>query len=181
MALGPTLGGLLIRFTGHVLSVFYAAGLIHFVYACMVWFVVPESLSLQRMKRLRRKYMAEADGRRVHGVVKRLFAFLSPLSLLMPEMGDQKQGNDNSLTRKGRDWNLVLVAASYGCTVMHIVGVLFIAALNRCDDPMLLCLGNLFVYLAVYGFDVRVDLRKGECFSLCACVFVTSLVDWIFP
>ncbi|KAF8236196.1 hypothetical protein L208DRAFT_1252513 [Tricholoma matsutake] len=117
MTFGPTLGGLLIRFSGNALSVFYLAGLIHFLYACMVWLIVPESLSLRQMDLLHRKYVAESDGDRVHGITKRLFAFLSPLTLLMPGIGGEEQGNINPLKAKGRDWSLTLLSAAYGCTI----------------------------------------------------------------
>jgi MFS family permease len=126
MTFGPTLGGLLIRFTGKTLSVFYAAGIIHFLCACIVWFIVPESLSLRQMVLLRHKYLAQADGEglRARGIVKRLFAFLSPLSLLMPEISED-QDNSNPLKRKGRDWTLTLVSAAYGCTIALVVRILF--------------------------------------------------------
>lgn len=111
------------RFTGHALSVFYAAGFLHVLYACMVWFIIPESLSLRRMKLLRHKYMEVVDGERVRGIVRRLFALLSPLRLLMPEIRSQEQGGSGPWKWKGRDWNLTLVAAAYGCTITLIVGV----------------------------------------------------------
>ena len=112
MALGPTLGGLFIRFTGHTLSVFYAAGFTHFLFACLVWFVIPESLSKQKMRWSRDKY-AMQEREEGHSV-RRLFAFLSPLSAIMPEV-----------KRKGRDWNLTLVAGSYGFAIVLMVSRLF--------------------------------------------------------
>ena len=88
----------------------------------MVWFIIPESLSLRRMELLRQKYLAEADGRRDHGLVRRAFAFLSPLCLLMPETRGEEV-NSNPLKMKGHDWALTLVAVAYGCTLMTNVGV----------------------------------------------------------
>ena len=90
----------------------------------MVWFIVPESLSLRQMELLRQKYMAEADGRRIRGLVKRVFAFLSPLRLLMPTTRGEGV-NGNPLKMKGRDWSLTLVAVAYGCTLTTNVSVFF--------------------------------------------------------
>lgn len=117
------MGGLLIRFTGHVLYVFYVAAFIHFLYACMVWFVVPESLLVRQMEHLRHKYMAEADQKELRSITGRAFAFLKPLYLFMPETRGEDSATGNPLKRKERDWTLTLVAAAYGCTVMLIVGV----------------------------------------------------------
>ena len=50
MALGPTLGGLLISRTNNILSVFYAAATLHATYALLALFVVPESLTKERAK-----------------------------------------------------------------------------------------------------------------------------------
>ncbi|RDB23050.1 putative membrane protein C14C4.07 [Hypsizygus marmoreus] len=126
MAIGPTFGGLLIRATGKTLSVFYAAGLAHLIYALMVWFIIPESLLRQQMNQSQVKYDDElhdmARDREVNPAVgflvrvKRLFAFLSPLTVFLPEIKERRPG-DNPLKRKKRDWNLTLVAAGYGMAV----------------------------------------------------------------
>ena len=121
MTFGPTLGALVIRISGHALSVFYAATLIHFVYGCMAWFVIPESLSQRQMDLLRQKYVAEGDGSRERSA-PRVFAFLRPLCLLMPKIRDRERINGNPLNSKGRDWTLTLVAAAYGCTITLFVG-----------------------------------------------------------
>jgi hypothetical protein len=120
MTFGPTIGGLLIRFTGHILSVFYLASILHFLYACMVWFIIPESLSLRQREILRHKHIAEVEGQGARGTLKRLFAFLSPLSLLMPEISSEEQ-DGNPLKRKGRDWSLTLLSAAYGSTISLMV------------------------------------------------------------
>jgi hypothetical protein len=125
MTFGPTMGGLLIRFTGRVLYIFYAAAFIHFLYACMVWFIVPESSSVRQMEHLRHKHMADADRPELRSITGRVFVFLKPLSLLMPEIRDEDSVTGNPLKGKPRDWTLTLVAAAYGCTVMLIVGIWF--------------------------------------------------------
>ncbi|KAG5636197.1 hypothetical protein H0H81_008867 [Sphagnurus paluster] len=123
MALGPTLGGLLIRFSGSVLSVFYAAAVVHFIYASLVWLALPESLLKSQMqtsqlkydKELRKSALERASNPAV-GLLfrsKRLFAFLSPLTTFLPEMDPVRPG-ENPLKRKRKDWNLTLIAAAYG-------------------------------------------------------------------
>ncbi|KAG5643210.1 hypothetical protein DXG03_001328 [Asterophora parasitica] len=124
MAVGPSLGGLLIHFSGKVLSVFYAAFGVHVIYAFLVWFVLPESLLKSEMQKSKHNYETELrdsalDRERNPAVgalvrVKRLFAFLSPLTVFLPEINPDVQ---NPLKRKKRDWNLTIVAASYGLIV----------------------------------------------------------------
>ena len=127
MALGPTIGSLLIRFTGQVLSVFYLGGCLHLLYACLVWLIMPESLTKGHMELAKTKY---ADSLRAaspdpdDGLVarfirnaQRLFFFLRPLAILGPI------GDVNGNARK-KDWNLTLVVAAYGCTVALMVSVL---------------------------------------------------------
>ncbi|KAF8077579.1 major facilitator superfamily domain-containing protein [Lyophyllum atratum] len=126
MAFGPTLGSLLIRVTGQLLSVFYVATLLHLIYASMVWFVLPESLLQSQMQQSRVKYEEElrdtARDRESNPAVgllvrvKRLFTFLSPLTVFLPELKAARLG-DNPLKRKRRDWNLTLLAVVYGLAV----------------------------------------------------------------
>jgi hypothetical protein len=149
---GPILGSLLVHFTGRPLSVFYAAGLLHFLYACMVWFIIPESLSLRQMKLLRYKYMEMVGGGRMSGIARRLTALLSPLRLLIPEVTSQVQGGSGPWKRKGRDWNLTLVAGAYGCTIMLIVCVLFIFPLvDLCDHVIHVAVQGAYSYTLQYA------------------------------
>ncbi len=126
-AFGPTLGSLLIRTTGQVLSVSYLATGIHILYTFMVWFVLPESLSLRSRLRARARYAHEhrADasershrfGGRTLPLVKRLFAFLTPLGVFSPQV---QEVNNNPLKRK-RDWNLTIMGITYGLMVSIMV------------------------------------------------------------
>ncbi|KAF5369159.1 hypothetical protein D9615_009966 [Tricholomella constricta] len=126
MAIGPTFGGLLIRFSGQLLSVFYAAAAVHLIYAFLIWFVLPESLLKSQMQQSKIKYDEEVrdtalDRERNPAVgllvrAKRLFAFLLPLTVFLPELKPRGPG-DNPLKRKKRDWNLTIVAAVYGLAV----------------------------------------------------------------
>ncbi|KAF9444748.1 MFS general substrate transporter [Macrolepiota fuliginosa MF-IS2] len=123
MAIGPTLGALLIRSTGQILSVFYVSAGSHLIYAFLVWFILPESLSLSYRLRARAKYAEEvqvdSSGRnrsftvRLLVVTRRLFAFLSPLSVLSPEV---KDSSSNPLKKRKRDWNLTLLGIAYALT-----------------------------------------------------------------
>jgi MFS family permease len=123
VAVGPTLGGLLNRVTRQTISVFYAASLIHLIYAFMIWFIVPESNSKRKMQLAKAKYQEElTESRRtgeVAGVisrlrVERLFSFLSPLAVFNPS---RAQVSGNPLKPPRRDWNLTLVALGYAFTI----------------------------------------------------------------
>lgn len=50
--------------------------------------------------------------------IKRMFVFLSPLSVFMPELNK----NTNPLKVFRKDWNLTLLAVAYGFTVSIMVG-----------------------------------------------------------
>jgi MFS family permease len=126
IALGPTLGGLLIRATHDVLSVFYGSTIIHFIYAIFAWIIIPESLSQFQMLASRVRHqeqlreLKEAREGVTVGVlvrIKRLFGFLSPLTVFMPAHTKEH----NPLKEHKKDWNLTLVAAAYGLTIMIMV------------------------------------------------------------
>ncbi|CDO72941.1 hypothetical protein BN946_scf185002.g126 [Trametes cinnabarina] len=59
MAIGPTLGGLAIRLSRTFISVFYIAAGLHLVYAFLIWFVIPESLSPAEMHAARGRHAEE--------------------------------------------------------------------------------------------------------------------------
>lgn len=125
MAIGPTLGGLVIRFTGSFISVFYIAAGLHLVYALLVWFVIPESLHKRDMEAARIRQRVEEEQYRAahaHGgalvLLKRLFAFLTPLMLFLPI--ELNQGGTPSKGKR-RDWSLALLVAAYGFTVSLMV------------------------------------------------------------
>lgn len=120
--LGPTLGALIIHFTGSVLSVFYLAAGTHLLYAALVILFVPESLSKRRMSAARKVHheqLAEARlGPRRHLAARwlqALFGFLRPLHVLAPVRVDKKLAAPGA-RHGGRDWNLLFVTMAYGCT-----------------------------------------------------------------
>ncbi|KAL0946702.1 hypothetical protein HGRIS_012889 [Hohenbuehelia grisea] len=125
IALGPTLGSLIIRLTQQALFVFYLAAGLHAFYAFICWFVLPESLSEKDMiefrENSRKKELAESRERelevangaglltRTASSTKRCFKFLAPLGIFIPFR------DSSSLT--GRNWNLTLIALGYGFTI----------------------------------------------------------------
>ena len=124
MALGPTLGGLLIRYTGNLLVPFYFATSMHLFYAFFLWVIVPESLSRDKMDDARKSHALKLDRQRITDLsrpivakFKFLFSSLSPLKLfLSPPL--RKGGNPS---RPKRDWNLLFIALSYGGTMTLMV------------------------------------------------------------
>ncbi|KAH8116885.1 MFS general substrate transporter [Phellopilus nigrolimitatus] len=132
MALGPSLGSLLIHVTQQTLSVFYFATAVHVIYALLLWFVVPESLALRAMsenrarkvRRAEEERQAEAEaiaagrnegcGLRIVMKLKKVFAFLSPLSIFAPK----RVKTEGYLGKKRRDWSLTFIAVSYGLSAL---------------------------------------------------------------
>lgn len=131
IALGPTLGSLLIRFTGQALSVFYLGGTLHLLYSCLVWFIIPESLTKSHMALAKTRYadslgQVSLDNDHDRGFVavflrnaQRLFSFLRPLAIL----GPIEEVNGNPLKGRRKDWSLTLLAVAYGFTVALMVSL----------------------------------------------------------
>lgn len=128
LAIGPTVGSLLIRSTGVIISVFWLTLAVHLLYAVLIFAGLPEPLSQRRMMASRKKYADElrddaedrascsTPGWRMRA--KRLFKFLAPLSILLPNFVE----NDRKpLKTKERDWTLALIAVAYGFTISIIV------------------------------------------------------------
>ncbi|PCH37837.1 MFS general substrate transporter [Wolfiporia cocos MD-104 SS10] len=116
---GPTLGSILISYTGQPLSVFYVAAVLHMLYAVFVYFFVPESLTTQQMSEFKCTFKSEMkerrDARSKGGPLMQLgraFGFLRPLALLLPGVVEEKGSG-----KRKRSWNLLLLAAGYGCTI----------------------------------------------------------------
>lgn len=129
MAIGPTLGSLLIRFTGETLSVFYLATAVHLAYTMLVWTILPEPLTKEQMQNAKETYNTEllnaANGReqmsttvRLLVEFSRLFTFLVPLAVFVPK---QKRATGNPLKKPKKDYNLALMAVAYGFTVSVMV------------------------------------------------------------
>ncbi len=126
VALGPALGSLLIRATHQTLSVFYAATAAHLIYASVVWFIVPESLTKHQMHEFQAKHTENetifrdrdrsTNSLATEAIIqlRNLFRFLRPLAIFFPTMVETKRG-------PRRDWSLALVAAAYGFTISIMV------------------------------------------------------------
>ncbi|KAJ7063503.1 major facilitator superfamily domain-containing protein [Mycena amicta] len=126
LGIGPTLGGLVVKSTHNLLSVFYLAAIIHFIYCILCFFLLPESLSKSSMESAK---LLHIEAARVHNAqdrtllvrTQRLFSFLKPLMIFFP--GPES----SSVPRKGRkwDWNLALLATAYGFTISIMGSVTF--------------------------------------------------------
>ena len=123
MAIGPAFGGLLIHQTGDLLAVFYYAFSNHFAFACMVWFLIPESLAPTQLARAKAAYNQVKVQTRggIGGLLARIASFLAPLKLFIPV---NVATSDNLLKRR-KDWNLTLMAAAYGLVIMLVVSEFF--------------------------------------------------------
>lgn len=149
MALGPTVGSLLIRATGFTLSVFYLATATHILYTFLVFFILPESLTRKQMALTKDKYEAEggaaaADRGPVSALVKlrRLFAFLSPLTIFMPYEIKGEGVDVNPLKKPKKDWNLTFMALAYASIVSIMVSIenlLIFNILEFCDTDLFSC------------------------------------------
>jgi MFS family permease len=126
-AVGPTFGSFVIHATGSTISIFYVAACFHFVYALVMWFVLPESVSAARQRYSAAKYHSElnlaqqdreASTSKVLVHVTRLFAFLSPLSIFSPRIPVH---GGNPLKSRKKNWNLTLLALGFGFTISVMV------------------------------------------------------------
>ncbi|KAL4072831.1 major facilitator superfamily domain-containing protein [Scleroderma yunnanense] len=113
-AVGPLIGGIIIRFTGSTLSVFFLAVSLHFICALFILFILPESLTDIRGRIARLRYKEEKDESANTPVVLRIVKegtmFFSALTVLVPQ--DTVSGNLHRRPRK--DWNLLLLTICYG-------------------------------------------------------------------
>jgi MFS family permease len=126
IAIGPTIGGLLISKTGDLLIVYYLAASLHFFYLVSVLLIVPESLSKDEMVNNRAahaeksKRELEEEQRGGNGFwywcrmgIKRAFFFLKPLTVFLPR---KRAG-----TLNGRNWNLTYLMIAYSFVALSVV------------------------------------------------------------
>ncbi|KAK7690558.1 hypothetical protein QCA50_005656 [Cerrena zonata] len=85
-ALGPTIGGLLTRHTGSLLSSFYMSFLVRVFVSAMVWFAVPESLSKSAMQEAERLHHERTvDGETGSASwLSGIYGLFAPLSVFLP-------------------------------------------------------------------------------------------------
>ncbi|KAI5249292.1 MFS transporter [Aureobasidium subglaciale] len=104
IALGPILGGLIVKATGKILSIFYASLAVHAAFILFIAFCVPESLSKRRQEAAQDKHQEHKAQRGSSDWIDRVRAvnILEPLKILWPT----GEGSSPALRR-----NLVLLAA----------------------------------------------------------------------
>jgi hypothetical protein len=126
-------GGLLVKYTEDLLSVFYFAGFGHLIFVLSIFFILPESLSEEsRAKNIEERRQREEEDRSSLKPIpryKKIFAFLSPLTIFLPrerEVGERG---------RGKDWNLTLIAGAYAVNFLLVVGVF--RRYNLCDRRVL--------------------------------------------
>ncbi|KAH0827047.1 major facilitator superfamily domain-containing protein [Lanmaoa asiatica] len=114
IAVGPILGGILMRFTGNILSVFYFASILHGAKTILILFVLPESLTRARARgaRMRRKEEKanQASSGGALGVHKSITKLFDSLVVLLPD----RPLDANPLKQGRRDWNLFFIAIACG-------------------------------------------------------------------
>lgn len=126
-----TVGGLLVKHSGDLLSVFYIAALGHFLFFFMAWFVIPESLSAEVMQDLaeqkrvttaasvERRARRVAAGAKERGRAKAIFlGLVAPIKIFFPRKREVGEPG------KGRDWNLTFICVAIGATSVIIVRLL---------------------------------------------------------
>ena len=85
----------------------------------MIWFVVPESLAPTQLARAKAAYnqsKVRARGR-IGGLFAHLVSLLAPLKLFVPVT----VAMDGNPLKRRKDWNLTLMAASFGFVIMLVV------------------------------------------------------------
>ncbi|KAG8697676.1 hypothetical protein FRC08_006378 [Ceratobasidium sp. 394] len=112
MAVGPTLGALLIQYTNDLLSIFYVGTGLHALNTILCIFVLPESLTEKERAAAKERYASSQPVHRVSlpsRVWSMVITFAQPLVIFI-------------LRRlpKGHDWNLTLVGIAYGCAMLNM-------------------------------------------------------------
>lgn len=149
VALGPVIGGVLIRATGSTLSTFYLSATVHALYAASMFLIVPESQTKARALGAQKRRQASLERRNGDAVsiLKSAMRFFSPLAVLLPE---RVSVNGNPLKRSKRDWSLCFIVASYGFTMFPMVWRHYSFVVSPILTP---------TFPAGYG-DIRVTVRR---------------------
>ncbi|KAJ7735098.1 major facilitator superfamily domain-containing protein [Mycena maculata] len=154
IGVGPFLGSGLVKITHNLLSVFYVAAAFKIIQACYAFFILPESLTTAQMNRAwikRREERLPTDGSAAVSWLRRLFFFLTPLSVLWPE----KISKESSVTGVKREWNLFILTMAYGLMLLAASSLLnqFLYALStfQWDSEFLgYCLSSIGLTRAAY-------------------------------
>ncbi|KAJ7154672.1 major facilitator superfamily domain-containing protein [Mycena filopes] len=117
MGMGPMLGSFVIRTSHNILSVFFLAAGLRVVHACLVLFVLPESLTKAQMQSASARHnelrplSVEPTALRL---LKRVFFSIEPLSIFWPS----RVVNEDSLKVGKRDWNLTILVVGYATMLL---------------------------------------------------------------
>ncbi|KAG9105898.1 hypothetical protein FRC07_009068, partial [Ceratobasidium sp. 392] len=112
MALGPTLGALLIRHTNDLLSIFYLGAVIHLLNTILCVLILPESLTEKERAAAKERYISSQPTNRptvLNRVWSMVATFARPLVIFTPRR-----------LPKGRDWNLTLIGIAYGTAMLNM-------------------------------------------------------------
>ncbi|SGY84187.1 BQ5605_C009g05682 [Microbotryum silenes-dioicae] len=144
IAIGPTLGSILVRQSGSILLPFYIALTMHLLYTSVMMFIMPESLTKTRQYAARERHAAERATRyaaedeeahkaKVNGVTmvvlfktkkiaRRPWKFLKPLVLILPR---KRQANEKDEDRPmldamgpvkaGWDFSMLKIVIAMSC------------------------------------------------------------------
>jgi hypothetical protein len=84
IALGPIVGGYIIKMTGDILTIFYLAAACHILFILLLIFVIPESVPKTRQMTAREKHREDVESRPSASWTRRLrnFNLFEPLKIL---------------------------------------------------------------------------------------------------
>lgn len=172
IAIGPFLGGIIVKVADDVLVIFYVAALCHATFIFSVLFLIPESLSRERQVTAREKYKLEHQNDEVFQWLSfsRITSFFLPLKILLP---------DSSTASKTTRQNLILLSAcdmvvfgvtlgATGVVVMYseytfkwgnFESSLFVSIANSCRVLMLVAVlpGLFWLYSKHHNITHRSD------------------------
>ncbi|TCD62172.1 hypothetical protein EIP91_007255 [Steccherinum ochraceum] len=124
LSFGPTVGGLIVRYTGTPFSVFYISATFHILLLVFICLVIPESLTPSQKAKSRLQYehsiakgKQDAIGAPVLYRFKRVFSFLSPLTVLWMAPGGTASNPFKDKNGRG-DWSLILMVTSSAFTML---------------------------------------------------------------
>ena len=160
ISLGPILGGIIIKASGNILTIFYVAFVCHFCFICFILTVVPESLP-KESQHAARDQRASSDKNPWRLFINILNIF-RPLKIFLPSSSSQKQDRNPSTRR-----NIILLPAidaivfgvtlgSASLVVMYseyrfhwdtFAATLFVSIANSCRVAMLVLVLPIFTYL----------------------------------
>ena len=148
IAIGPTIGALVIKWTGSILGPFYVALSLHLLYLVVAIFFIPESLSPERQLAARERHTDDIAARAAkdaeeiaqaresgtaHVILAQLkraammpWGFLRPLALLLPSRVRPSEEDTPVLRsrgppRQGWDAELMKITIGYALYVMVVV------------------------------------------------------------